>query len=67
MRRLLVIVSLLALGTIAAIHAQVTDPIPAHIEKRGLMVEVRELARLPDTRGLRPRSEERRVGKECRL
>ena len=54
MRRLLVIVSLLALGTIAAIHAQVTDPIPAHIEKRGLMVEVRELARLPDTRGLRP-------------
>ena len=38
----------------AALLAQVTDPIPAPIEKRGLMVEVKEVARLPETRRLRP-------------
>ncbi len=29
-------------------------PIPAPIEKRGLAVEIRDVVRLPDTRGLRP-------------
>jgi hypothetical protein len=39
----------------AILHAQIiTDPIPAPVEKRGLMVEVRDVARLPDTRGIRP-------------
>ena len=33
---------------------QVGDPLPAHVEKRGRMVEIRDVARLPDTRGLRP-------------
>lgn len=35
------------------LHAQITDPLP-DIEKGGLTVEVRDLVRLPDTRGLRP-------------
>jgi hypothetical protein len=43
--------ALLAAGTI---DAQMADPLPAHVEKRGLMVEVRDVARLPETRGLRP-------------
>ena len=29
-------------------------PLPPMVEKRGLTVEIRELARLPDTRGMRP-------------
>ena len=46
---------LLALWTVSAIQAQITsNPIPAPIAKRGLAVEIRELARLPETRGLRP-------------
>ena len=44
---------LLALGA-AAIHAQITNPIAAPVMKRGLMVEVRDLVRLPETRGMRP-------------
>jgi Glucose / Sorbosone dehydrogenase len=51
----LIIVSLLAVWTAGAIHGQITsNPIPAPVEKRGLMVEIKELVRLPDTRGLRP-------------
>ncbi len=44
----------LALLSPAALFAQVTDPIPGRVEKRGLMVEVKEVARLPETRRLRP-------------
>jgi hypothetical protein len=54
MRMPLVIVVLLALWTAGAIHAQITNPIPAPVEKRGLMVEISDVVRLPDTRGLRP-------------
>src|SRR5690349_20079803 len=37
------------------VSAQITsNPIQASIEKRGLAVEIVELARLPDTRGIRP-------------
>ena len=50
----LVSVVLLALWAAGAIHAQVTNPIPAPVEKRGLMVEISDVVRLPDTRGLRP-------------
>jgi hypothetical protein len=53
-RTSLVIVVLLVLWTAGAIHAQITNPIPAPVEKRGLMVEISDLVRLPDTRGLRP-------------
>jgi hypothetical protein len=44
----------LALAISGALHAQVADPVPGHVEKRGLMVEIREIARLPQTRGMRP-------------
>ena len=50
----LLIIVLLALWTAGAIHGQITNPIPALVEKRGLMVEIRDVVRLPDTRGLRP-------------
>jgi hypothetical protein len=40
---------------IATLNAQITsNPIPEPIVKRGLSAEVQTLARLPDTRGMRP-------------
>jgi Glucose / Sorbosone dehydrogenase len=54
-RMRLVIVLLLVIWTAAAIEAQITsNPIPASIVKRGLAVEIKDLVRLPDTRGIRP-------------
>jgi len=55
----LAIVLLLAIWTAGTIRAQIaaaitSNPIPAPIVKRGLAVEVRDLVRLPDTRGIRP-------------
>jgi hypothetical protein len=52
------IVLLLAIGTTVGVQAQIagsitSNPIPAPIVKRGLAVEIRDLVRLPDTRGLR--------------
>jgi hypothetical protein len=50
-----------ALATLAvagALHAQIANPLPAPVVKRGLSVEIRDLARLPDTRGLRPAAED---------
>ena len=45
----------LALVSAPALRGQITDnPIPAPVEKRGLAVEIRDVVRLPDTRGLRP-------------
>jgi len=49
-----VILVLLALWAASAVHAQIDNPIAAPIVKRGLNVEVRDIARLPDTRGLYP-------------
>ena len=48
---------------IAFVHAQITDPLPAPVEKRGLMVEIRDVVRLPDTRGLRPARSGREPGR----
>ena len=49
------IMPLLAFGLIGTTHAQITsNPIPEPIVKRGIAVEVKDLVRLPDTRGLRP-------------
>jgi hypothetical protein len=49
------IISLLAIQTVYAAAEPITsNPIPEPIVKRGIAVEVVELARLPDTRGLRP-------------
>ena len=54
-RKLQIIVSLLAIGAAGPVAAQITsNPIPAPVEKRGLAVEIVELVRLPDTRGIRP-------------
>src|SRR6266851_72782 len=51
----LAIIPLLAIWTVGAAEAQITsNPIPEPIVKRGLAVEVKDLVRLPDTRGLRP-------------
>lgn len=49
------IIMLLAVRTVSAADVPITsNPIPEPIVKRGIAVEVRDLARLPDTRGLRP-------------
>ena len=51
----LIVVPLLAIWTAGASDAQITsNPIPAPIEKKGLAVEIKDLVRLPDTRGIRP-------------
>jgi hypothetical protein len=50
----LVIVLLVGVWVTRAIEAQITsNPIAAPITKRGLAVEVKDLVRLPDTRGIR--------------
>jgi hypothetical protein len=51
----MLVVALVATGTAAVISAQITsNPLPGPVEKRGLAVEIRDVTRLPDTRGLRP-------------
>ena len=54
----LVAISSLTLAAAVPARAQITDPIPTPLEKRGLMVEVRDVARLPQTRGMRPPEED---------
>src|SRR5262249_19818356 len=54
-RMRLIIVLLLAIWTARAIKAQITNnPIPEPIVKRGIAVEIKDLVRLPDTRGRLP-------------
>src|SRR5262245_2851270 len=54
-RRFVIIALLLAAWTATVIRAQITaNPIPTPIVKRGLAVEIRDVVRLPDTRGMRP-------------
>src|SRR6187399_1254869 len=49
-----VIALLLALWTAGTIAAQITsNPLPAPIVKKGIAVEIKDLVRLPDTRGFR--------------
>src|SRR5215510_1869294 len=51
----LVVVLLLAICAAGAIQAPITsNPIPMPITKRGLAIEIKDLVRLPDTRGMRP-------------
>jgi hypothetical protein len=51
---LLTVATLLAL-TVAPLVGQITsNPLPEPIQKRGLAVQIRDLVRLPETRGLRP-------------
>src|ERR1700740_1372017 len=52
---LLGIIPLLAISIVATAQGPITsNPIPEPILKRGIAVEVKDLVRLPDTRGLRP-------------
>jgi hypothetical protein len=44
----------IVLGGLAAAHAQIANPLPEPLVKRGLAVEIRDVARLPDSRKLRP-------------
>ena len=54
-RLLLGVVLVAAICVVAAPDAPITsNPIPEPIVKRGLAVEIKDVARLPDTRGLRP-------------
>jgi hypothetical protein len=53
-RGTLLVIVLLAFGTAAVMYAQITNPIAATVDKRGLMVEIRDVVRLPETRGMRP-------------
>ncbi|MEO8099864.1 MAG: PQQ-dependent sugar dehydrogenase [Acidobacteriota bacterium] len=49
------VIPLLAIWTAGSAVAQITsNPIPESIVKRGLAVEIKDLVRLPDTRGMRP-------------
>ena len=50
----LALVVIVAAGVAAAQQAQVANPLPAPVVKRGLSVEIRDVVRLPQTRGLRP-------------
>ncbi len=50
----IVLLGAMALWTAGATRAQISDPIPEPITKRGLSVEIREVARLPDTSGVHP-------------
>ena len=49
------IIMAFVLGALGVLRAQITaNPIPAPIEKRGITVELRDVVRLPETRGMRP-------------
>ena len=59
MRIPLVILIVLAFWAAGAMRAQISNPIAEPIVKRGLSVEIRDVARLPDTRGLYPADQDR--------
>ena len=52
--KLLTVAVVLAALTIPLAGQITSNPIPGPIEKRGLTVQIKDLVRLPDTRGLRP-------------
>ena len=55
--RLSLLIVLAFLG--ATVQGQITaNPLPAPVEKKGLAVEIKDLTRLPDSRGLRPAAED---------
>jgi len=63
-----VILPLLAILAVGAAEGQITsNPIPEPIVKRGLAVEVKDLARLPDTRELRPADQDVAPGAWARV
>jgi hypothetical protein len=67
MGKSVVAVAVLTMAGLAAVAAQLADPIPAPITARGLRVEVRDVARLPDTRSLRPAADDTAPGAWARV
>ena len=53
MRTQIRLILVLAVVAVGVIHAQISNPLPP-VTKRGLAVEIRDVVRLPETRGLRP-------------
>jgi hypothetical protein len=53
-RTLRATLALLALSPAGFAGAQIADPLPGQVEKRGLMVQIRDVVRLPQTRGMFP-------------
>jgi len=51
-RALYVVILLIGLSPVGTVFAQVDDPLPAPVEKRELMVQIRDVVRLPRTLGL---------------
>ncbi len=67
-RMWLVITTLVAVRTVYAADVPITsNPIPERIVKRGIAVEVKDVARLPDTRGLRPAEQDVAPGAWARV
>src|SRR4030095_10047891 len=63
-----ILVVSLALGAAAQSPGTITsNPIPAPIEKRGLTVEIQDLVRLPDTRGMRPADQDTNPAGRARI
>ena len=56
--RLSRVVPLIVLAAGLTTAAQVADPIPTPVTTRGLRVQIVDVARLPDTRMLRPPAED---------
>lgn len=48
------LVAIIVQWPLLSAHAQIANPLPAPVDKRGLMVEIRDVVRLPETRTLRP-------------
>ncbi|MBF8301536.1 MAG: hypothetical protein HW394_1906 [Acidobacteria bacterium] len=58
MRLPFLVLALLSIWAASVIQAQIGNPIVAPVTKRGLMIEVRDLTRLPDSRDIRPRDQD---------
>src|SRR5262245_19682471 len=58
----------LALGAAAQTPGPITtNPLPEPIQKRGLSVEIKDLAFLPDTRGIRPADQDTNPAGRARI
>ena len=55
---LFVICLSMAIGAAGAVAPQITDPLPDPVEKRGLIVEIQDIARLPESRSVRPANQD---------
>ena len=52
-----------ALWAVGGTQAQINDPLPAVVSQQGLNVEIRDIAQLPDTRGLHPAGDDEPTGR----